>query len=363
MRPSLAGSLAEIGLQGTAMRKLQILLSGLLFATSCSPQDGEDLPRADKGAATDAPAGVGELIQIASTARGFPVLRDLDGRMLAEGDFVQWFEDGRLHLRIRYDFENGRRIEEEAVFGPSPEIVQERWSWNETREGQMIRRFEVDFRGGTARAKKRDGQEIERWSEEIDVEPGRAFAGFGFTLALKAFRERLVAGEAVELEAVGFTPDPRVVGVELSHGGLERMRMSGRMLTGDRFDIEPQIPWIADLLVDVPDTRIWLTEPPAEFLRFEGPLLEPDDPVIRIDLLPGNSSGPAESVEAEPRRRSLDGGGMPPLKGWGCAPAPAKLQELELRVAVAPPTVVARPAFVAPPAVPAAALARLIVRL
>jgi hypothetical protein len=39
---------------------------------------------------------------------------------------------------------------------------------------------------------------------------------------------------------------------------------------------------------------IWLThEPPAAFLRWEGPLVEPDDPVVRVDLLPGGTSEPA----------------------------------------------------------------------
>jgi hypothetical protein len=42
--------------------------------------------------------------------------------------------------------------------------------------------------------------------------------------------------------------------------------MSGRSVKGDRFLIHPEIPFIANLFVNVPDTKIWLTNPePAGF--------------------------------------------------------------------------------------------------
>jgi hypothetical protein len=54
---------------------------------------------------------------------------------------------------------------------------------------------------------------------------------------------------------------------------------------------------LAKLFVNVPDTRIWLTSPaPAGFLRWEGPIVLPTDPMIRVDLLSGEKSGPAESA-------------------------------------------------------------------
>jgi len=136
-------------------------------------------------------------------------------------------------------------------------------------------------------------------SEKINVEPGRTFAGFGFSIALSNLRKRLLSGEQVQLKAVGFSPfptlSPQVVTVTISHGGLDRMRMSGRLLKGDRFIVHPEIFFLAKLFVDVPDTNIWLTNPaPAGFLRWEGPVLLPTDPLIRVDLLSGTKSEPAE---------------------------------------------------------------------
>jgi hypothetical protein len=46
----------------------------------------------------------------------------------------------------------------------------------------------------------------------------------------------------------------------------------------------------------VPDAHIWLTTPPAGFLRYEGALAEPGDQLVRIDLLPGGLSEAARPV-------------------------------------------------------------------
>jgi hypothetical protein len=137
-------------------------------------------------------------------------------------------------------------------------------------------------------------------SKKIEVEPGRTFAGFGFSLALSNLRKRLLRGEEVQLKAVGFsefpTLSPQVV--TISHGGVDRMRMSGRSLRGDRFTIHPEVPFIAKFFVNVPDTKIWLTNPaPAGFLRWEGPIVLPTVPIVRIDLLSGEKSGSAESAK------------------------------------------------------------------
>src|SRR5207249_10977902 len=92
-------------------------------------------------------------------------------------------------------------------------------------------------------------------SKSIKIEPGRTFAGFGFSLALSNLRKRLLSGEQVQLKAVGFsdfpTLGPQVVTVTISHGGVDRMRMSGRSLKGDRFIVHPESTLIARCCVNV----------------------------------------------------------------------------------------------------------------
>ncbi|MBI3895293.1 MAG: hypothetical protein HY313_05130 [Acidobacteria bacterium] len=248
------------------------------------------------------PAGAAEQQGLEGIARGFPSLLDLSGKKLADGDFAQWIENDRLHIRIHYEFGGGRRIEERAILQLKPQLAQEEWSWRELREGKIYREFELVINKKRATAQTNEGKNPERWSEQVDVQTGRAFAGIGFVLAIQSQRDRLIQGEKIELQTVGFTPKPRAVAVEIEYGGLDQMRMAGRVLHGDRFVIHPTIPWVVDLFVDVPDTLVWLANPPpAAFLRVEGPLAEPSDPVIRIDLLPGGSSGPAQPVRANVR--------------------------------------------------------------
>ena len=238
-----------------------------------------------------------EVTELEATTHGFPSQVDSSGKKLADGEFIQRIDDGLLKISITYKAENGDRTEEKSVFRQKPELIQEEWSWREMKGGQLMRSFALDFKTQIATAQKREKDELKNWSEKIDVKAGRTFAGYGFILAIQNLRPRLVKGEQIELEAVGFTPKPKGVTVQISHGGVDEMKMSDRLLEGDRFVIHPKIPAIAALFVHVPDTTVWLTKPPAEFLRFEGPLAEPDDPIIRVDLVSGSGSKPAKPVK------------------------------------------------------------------
>jgi hypothetical protein len=146
--------------------------------------------------------------------------------------------------------------------------MQEQSSWKELRNGQPQREFAIDFLTKTATMHLRKEGEAKDVSEKIDVEPGRTFAGFGFTIAIANLRKRLLGGEQIELKAIGFAPRVQAVTVKISYAGLDRMGMSGRFLKGDCFIIHPEIPAMAKVFIHVPDTKIWLTNPvPAGFLR------------------------------------------------------------------------------------------------
>lgn len=208
----------------------------------------------------------------AAAAHGYPGLCDINGKKLANGEFRQWVENDRLHVVVTYKFSAGEVYEEHAQFRQERELIQEKWSWKESKQGRSQREFAVDFLTGIASAHiRQDNKDV---SKKINIESGRTFAGFGFSLALCNLRKRLLSGEQVQLKAVGFsqfpTLGPQVVTVTISHGGVDRMRMSGRSLKGDRFIIHPEIPFIAKFFVDVPDTKIWLTNPSASWFSTLG---------------------------------------------------------------------------------------------
>jgi hypothetical protein len=229
---------------------------------------------------------------------GFPVLLDLSGKKLADGDFSQAAEGDRIRVKLTYAFSDGRRVEEICEFKQKTKLTQEKWSWRESRGDQTLRRFQIDFPGGKATAEKREGGQQKSWSEDVKIEPGQTFAGFGFVLAIKELREKLLGGAHAEIKTIGFTPKPRGLSVDVSHVGVEEMAMGGRTVRGDRFLLRPKIPRIVKLFITIPDYSIWLVSPPpAGFLRMEGPLMEPSDPLIRIDLMGGGKSGLAVAVK------------------------------------------------------------------
>ena len=243
-----------------------------------------------------------EVTEPAGAEHGYPGLCDINGKKLADGEFRQWMEDERLHVVITYKFSDGRLWEENALFRQQPELIQEKWSWKELRNEKPEREFGADLLAGTASAHlSKDNKDV---TDKIEIVPGQTFAGFGFTIALGNLRPRLLKGEQIALKAVGFSPIPtlkaQVVTVKVSHAGLNQMKMSGRFLRGDNFLIHPEIPIIAKLFIKVPDTHIWLTNPkPAGFLRWEGPIVFPNDPMIRVDLVSDHLGGPTEPVETE----------------------------------------------------------------
>src|SRR5262249_27409205 len=221
-----------------------------------------------------APVFALKVTEPAAASHGYPGLCDMNGKKLADGEFRQWVENNRLHVVITYKFSAGEVYEEHSQFGQESELIQEKYSWKESKHGRSQREFSVDFLTGIASVHvSQDHKDV---SKRIKIEPGRTFAGFGFSLALSHLRKRLLSGEQVQLKAVVFSYclvlGPQVVTVPVSHGGVGRMKMSGRSLKGDRFTIHPEIPFIAKFFVNVPDTKIWLTNPaPAGFLRWEGP--------------------------------------------------------------------------------------------
>src|SRR5437016_7501888 len=244
-----------------------------------------------------APVYALKVTEPAAASHGYPGLCDINGKKLADGEFRQWVENNRLHVVITYKFSASEVYEEHSQFRQEPELIQEKWSWKESKHGRAQREFAADFLAGIASAHiRQDNKDV---SKRINIEPGRTFTGFGFSLALSNLRKRLLSGEQVQLKTVGFsdfpTLGPQVVTVTISHGGVQRMRMGGRSPKGDQFIIHPEIPLIAKFFVTVPDTKIWLTNPaPAGFLRWEGPIVLPDDPLIRVDLLSGEKSGPPQ---------------------------------------------------------------------
>ena len=211
------------------------------------------------------------------------------GRTIADGRYAQWVAGDVLHIEARYDFPDGRTVVERAEVRLHPQLEQQAWSWVEHDGRGVVREYTVDFRTGNAEANRADQKK--RWKEHLDIEPGKTFAGIAFVAVIKAVRAEVEPGQKIELKAVAFTSKPRIAPVEVIREKAQTLSMAGRKIAGDRWTIHPDIPAVAKIFVKAPDQHVWLfATGPAAFLRYEGPLAEPDDPVIRVDLIPARSA-------------------------------------------------------------------------
>jgi hypothetical protein len=210
------------------------------------------------------------------------------GAPIADGKYAQEVTGGVLHIESRFDFPDGRSVVERAAVRLSPQLEQESWDWTERIEGELVRQYAVDFRTHKAVATRVD--QHKRWKEDLDIEPGKTFAGIAFVAVIKSLRSELSPGQKTSLKAVAFTPKPRVAPVEVIRERPEELQMAGRTIAADRYTIHPDIPAIAKLFVTAPDQHVWLfAGGPAAFLRYQGPLAEPKDPEARVDVVPTQS--------------------------------------------------------------------------
>jgi len=233
-------------------------------------------------------------------AQAFTSLIDAkSGATIADGHYAQWVEGGLLHIESRNDFPDGRATVERAVLRLEPELQQQSWDWTERKNGALVRQYEVDFRSKRAVTTRVD--QHKRWKEDLDIEPGKTFAGIALVAVIKSLRVELAPGQKADLKAVAFTPRPRLAPINVIRERPESVHMAGRTIAADRYTIHPDIPAIAKLFVSAPDQHVWLyAEGPAAFLRYEGPLVEPNDPIVRVDTIP---SRVANAGRAPSRRR------------------------------------------------------------
>jgi hypothetical protein len=214
--------------------------------------------------------------------RGFPVLRSLDGRVLAQGEMTQVIR-GRdvVDNRLVFRFKDGSVHDERVVFSQrdvftllSYRILQEGPSFPETLEAQVDRtsgRYNVRYQADA------DSPE-ERLAGQFSLPPD-AYNGL-----LSTLMKNLPAGTSRLVQVVAFTPKPRLVKMLLEPAAQDPVQVNEAAVVATRFRIRPQLGLFAALLVtDVPDLTCWIAggEAPA-FLRFEGPLYFMG-PIWRID--------------------------------------------------------------------------------
>jgi hypothetical protein len=213
--------------------------------------------------------------------RGFPVLRDVAGEKIAQGDLMQVARGDRVENRLTFRFRDGSFYEETVVFSQrdvftllSYRLVQRGPSFPETLDASVDRetgRYIVRYKSD-----EDSPEEVVKGKFEM---PEDAYNGLLTTLM-----KNLPTGTSATVQIIAFTPKPRVVKMLLTPSTADTVMMSETVVQSTRFLVKPQLGLFASLLVaEIPDIKIWVSggEAPA-FLRFEGPLYFMG-PIWRID--------------------------------------------------------------------------------
>lgn len=216
--------------------------------------------------------------------RGFLQLTDSGGRRIASGDFIQSHRGGEIKARTVLYFKDGSLHDETAVFTQqstfllkSYRLIQRGKAFKDDLDVSLERetgKYRVKVKGTDGREKVLEG--------ELDLPPD-VYNGMVPT-ALK----NLTKGDRETIHVVAFTPAPRVIELEMTPAGEEKMMIGDLKKSAVHYVLKPKLGILrlpAALLGRTPpDNHIWtVMEDVPAFVKFAGPLAL-GGPIWRIEL-------------------------------------------------------------------------------
>jgi hypothetical protein len=120
-------------------------------------------------------------------------------------------------------------------------------------------------------SKAKDARE-KRYEGRLDL-PADTYDGMPIVIA-----KNLRAGESRTVHIVAFTPEPRLIGLELSPSGTQQVKIGGHSEAATEMLLKPKLgaalAFFAKLAGKAPkDSRAWIvTDGAPAFVAFEGPL-------------------------------------------------------------------------------------------
>lgn len=214
---------------------------------------------------------------------GFLDLRTAAGELLANGDLLQIPRDRFIESRMVFHFPDSSLFEEEVTFTQhgvfalqTYKLVQRGNAFAEDLDVSLTRsgRYVVKTRS-------RDGRE-KRYEGVVDMPPD-VYNGMVINIA-----KNLTSTETQTVHIVAFTPQPRLIRLEIGPSGEQRLVNERRAYTAVRYRLKPRLGPLLGFFARLtgkapPDSHTWIAQDgvPA-FVRYEGPLYS--GPIWRIDL-------------------------------------------------------------------------------
>jgi hypothetical protein len=217
---------------------------------------------------------------------GFLMLRGVDGAVLAQGDLLQVSRDGEIDKRMVFRFKDGSVFDERATYTERGVYALKSYALSKSGPAfEMDTEISMTPATGAYRVTTRDrkGGAEKRFEGKLEL-PADVYNGMILTIV-----KDLPKGSAEIIHYVAFTPEPRVIELELKPVGEQKITVGELTKTAVHYVMKPRLGmWLklfATMLGRMPeDLHAWiLTDEVPAFVGFEGSLTTPG-PVWRIEL-------------------------------------------------------------------------------
>jgi len=217
---------------------------------------------------------------------GFLVVHSLDGTLLATGDLRQVLRGGEVENRTGFHFKDGSLAEETVVY------TQQRFFSVQTYQSvQHGPSFPEDMEASLERSsgKYHVKTKSHKNGEEKVLDGTLELPEDTYNGLIPVLAKNLPKGAVETVHMVVFTPEPKLIQVEMIPGGEQKLIVGDQSKAAIDYDLKPKLgTWLkffATLTGRVPpDNHLWILadEVPA-FIRFEGPFYL-QGPIWRVDL-------------------------------------------------------------------------------
>lgn len=226
--------------------------------------------------------------------RGFLVLRALDGRVLANGDMIQFSRNGRVTTRLVFHFRDGSLQDETVVYSErgrfqllSDHLVQRGPSFPHPME------VSIDATSGRVTVRHHDEGKEKIIEERMEL-PSDLANGMVLTLVKNIAPD--IASTTVSMLVA--TPKPRLVKLVITPAGAEPFTVGRASYKATRFNVKVEIGGLAGLIAPLlgkqpKDGSVWIIggEAPG-FVRSESQFYQ-GGPLWRIELASPDYRAPA----------------------------------------------------------------------
>ncbi len=216
---------------------------------------------------------------------GFLVLRDLDGKLLADGDLIQVAHKNQLTKEMVFHFKDGSVYDETTIFSQRGSFrllryhaVQKGPAFNEPLD------FSIDASSGRVTSRYTEHGKEKVATERLKLPPD--IANGLVLVVLKNIRPDALP---LTLPVVAATPKPRLVKLVVSSNGEEPFLSGGSKRKATHYVVKVEIGGFAGVVAPLlgkqpPDSHIWIAggDVPA-FVKADGALYT-GGPIWRIEL-------------------------------------------------------------------------------